>query len=178
MPLQLAYAITIHRCQGLEAGFDEGDRWKRVIIDPSDVLWEISKCLGTMYVSTSRGKTLGSKGVKHPTDSSIYWIGSNVSLERIHNCKRKKNNQLCDSFQKRKKWVTHLEKKAEQTREKYDQARMDELKNTTVARALEGGLIRSKEDLTARIIDIITNPNQAWREAKKDYQLPPNYYDT
>jgi hypothetical protein len=105
MPLQLAYAITIHCCQGLEAGFDEGDRWKRVIIDPSDVLWEISKCLGTMYVATSRGKTLGSKAKKHPTDSSIYWIGSNVSVERIFNCKRKKNNHLCDSFQKRKKWV-------------------------------------------------------------------------
>jgi hypothetical protein len=50
---------------------------------------------------------------------------------------------------------------------------MDELKKTTVAMALEGGLIRNKEDLTARIIDIITNPNEAWREAKKDYQLPP-----
>lgn len=64
------------------------------------------------------------------------------------------------------------------TREKYNQARMDELKKTTVAMALEGGLIRNKEDLTARIIDIITNPNEAWRKAKKDYQLPPNYYDT
>jgi hypothetical protein len=51
--------------------------------------------------------TLGSKAEKHPTNSSIYWIGSNVSVERIFNCKRKKNNQLCDSFQKRKKWVAH-----------------------------------------------------------------------
>ena len=53
MPLQIAYAITIHRCQGFEAGFDKGDRWNRMIIDPSDELWEISKHLGTMYVATS-----------------------------------------------------------------------------------------------------------------------------
>jgi len=49
-----------------------------MIIDPSDELWEISKNLGTMYVATSRGKTLGSKDQAYPTDSAIYWTGNSV----------------------------------------------------------------------------------------------------
>eukprot|EP00985_Skeletonema_marinoi_P027029 scaffold21554_cov73-Skeletonema_marinoi.AAC.1 len=73
MPVQIAYAVTIHRCQGLEAGFDEGDRWTRTVIDPSDTKWEISQNLGTMYCSNSRGKTFGSKDEVYPQDSAIYW---------------------------------------------------------------------------------------------------------
>eukprot|EP00986_Skeletonema_menzelii_P011850 scaffold6232_cov185-Skeletonema_menzelii.AAC.1 len=61
MPMKLAYAITIHRCQGLEAGFDEGDRWTRMVMDPSDIDYEIAKTPGTLYTATSRGKTLGSR---------------------------------------------------------------------------------------------------------------------
>ena len=32
-----------------------------MIMDPSDISWEIQNCCGTLYVATSRGKTLGSK---------------------------------------------------------------------------------------------------------------------
>jgi hypothetical protein len=127
MPLQIAYAVTIHRCQGLEAGPDAGDRWRRMIIDPGDILWEISMCLGTQYVATSRAKTLGSKDEKYPEDSSLYWTGTNVSIERIYNCKRKRNNQICLCFKKREKWLQHLEERAKATREKYDTATMDHI---------------------------------------------------
>ncbi len=45
-----------------------------MIIDPADELWEISKNLGTMYVATSRGKTLGSKDQAYLSDSAMCHI--------------------------------------------------------------------------------------------------------
>eukprot|EP00985_Skeletonema_marinoi_P017916 scaffold9922_cov166-Skeletonema_marinoi.AAC.1 len=176
MPLQIAYAITIHRCQGLEAGFDEGDRWRRVVVDPSDTMWEIAKNIGTMYTSTSRGKSLGSKDETFPQDSSIYWMGCDASVERIRNCKTKRNGQLCDAYVKREKWVTHLKTKAEETKKIYSKRKIDEMTSTSFATAMSGNLIKDRDDLTTRITEIITNPNEKWKKAKLEYQLPPNYY--
>ena len=176
MPLQIAYAVTIHRCQGLEAGFDEGDRWTRMVIDPSDTKWEISQNLGTMYCSNSRGKTFGSKDEMYPQDSAIYWTGCNISMERIQNCKRKQDGQPCESFKKRARWVTHLEEKAEKTKTNYSKRKMDEITKTTYAAAMSGDLIQDRNDLTRRITDIITNPNQKWKKAKVDYEIPRDYF--
>ena len=176
MPLQIAYAVTIHRCQGLEAGPDAGDRWRRMIIDPGDILWEISMCLGTQYVATSRAKTLGSKYEKYPEDSSLYWTGTNVSIERIYNCKRKRNNQICLCFKKREKWLQHLEERAKATREKYNTATMDHIIATTYAKAISGQLIEDKTDLANKIANMIHKPNQTWKEASERYRTPKTFF--
>lgn len=177
MPLQIAYAITIHRCQGLEAGFDEGDRWSRIVIDPSDTNWEIKHNLGTAYVSTSRGKTLGSKTQLHPKDSSIYWTGCNVSVNRLSNCKRKRNGQECESSKKRTKWVEHLETSAESTRQKFNKRKIDEISNTTLPLAMSSVFIKDRDDLRRRTADIINHPNSIWASAKTPYEIPRNYFD-
>jgi len=78
-----------------------------MVIDPSDELWERSQCLGTGYVATSRGKTLGSKTVMHPSDSAIYWTGPSVSVERLHNCKTNQDGQLCKLFKAMKNMTSH-----------------------------------------------------------------------
>lgn len=176
MPLQIAYAITIHRCQGLEAGFDKGDRWNRMIIDPADELWEISKFLGTMYVATSRGKTLGSKDQAYPSDSAIYWTGSNISTNRLKNCKRKQNGQFCESYKKRANWVKYLEGKAEESKTRYSKRKLEEITETSYAAAIKGNFIKDRTDLTTRITNIITNPNKKWKEAKKDHEIPSDYF--
>jgi len=147
-----------------------------MVIDPSDTQWEISQNLGTMYVATSRGKTLGSKGETYPLDSAIYWTGCNVSMDRIHNCKRKQDGQPCESFKKREKWVNHLKEKADLMKTIYTKRKIDEITKTTYAAAMRGDLIQDRTDLTRRITDIITNPNEKWKKAKKEYQLPTDYF--
>ena len=134
MPMKLAYAITIHRCQGLEAGFDEGDRWTRMVMDPSDIEWEIAKNPGTLYVATSRGKTLGSRGGEwgnHPQDSAIHFTGDEISFNRILYCSKKSNGELCEMVKKRERWVKHLMERAEQTAETYNVDMATKILNTT-----------------------------------------------
>ncbi len=36
-PLVPAWATTIHKFQGLEAGFDKNDQFKQLIVDPGDL---------------------------------------------------------------------------------------------------------------------------------------------
>ena len=146
------------------------------MVDPSDTMWEIAKNIGTMYTSTSRGKTFGSKDETFPQDSAIYWMGCDASVERIRNCKTKQNGQLCDAYIKREKWVTYLKTKAEKTKKIYSKRKIDEMTSTSFATAMSGNLIKDRDDLTSRITEIITNPNEKWKKAKLDYQLPPNYY--
>mmetsp|Transcript_15032 Transcript_15032/g.21352 ORF Transcript_15032/g.21352 Transcript_15032/m.21352 type:complete len:174 (-) Transcript_15032:202-723(-) len=155
---------------------NKGCHWNRMILDPSDELWEISKNLGTLYVATSRGKTLGSKDQAYPTDSAIYWTGNSVSTNRIKNCKRKQNGQLCESYKKRAKWVEYLEGKAEETKTRYSKRKLEEITKTTYAAAMKGDFIKDRTDLTARITDIITNPNKKWKEAKRDHEIPSDYF--
>lgn len=177
MPLESAYAITIHRCQGLEAGFDANDRWNRIVIDPSDTDWEIRHNLGTAYVSTSRARSLGSSKEKYPTDSALYWTGTGAGTERLKNCKYKKSGEECEAYRKRKAWVDYLETKVEATKKKFNQEKIDEITNTTLKIALEGNLIKDEDDLRSRIATMILRPNETWKKRKIDYQLPDDYFE-
>ena len=85
-------------------------------MDPSDIKWEIQNCCGTLYVATSRGKALGSRGGEwgdHPQDSAIHWTGPNISNDRILNCTEKTNGQLCEAVIKLERCVEHLQRRAE-----------------------------------------------------------------
>lgn len=177
MPLQLAFAITIHRCQGMEAGKDPGDRWRRMVIDPGDTLWEISMNSGTQYVATSRAKDFGSKDELYPKDSCIYWTGTNISVDRIHNCTRKRNGELCAFIQKRAKFLQHLSDRAAETKSFFDEAKINNILNNTYQQAVKGDLITDKDDLKKRISDMIRNPNPTWQAHKMDYQQQRTFFD-
>ena len=75
-PLILAYATTVHKFQGFEAGFDKGDTINHIIADMGDLNWE-KKNPGTVYVVTSRAKTIGTSTVNnpHPIRSNIFFDG-------------------------------------------------------------------------------------------------------
>ena len=55
-PLVLAWATTIHKFQGFEAGFEPHDTINRIIADISTLDWEKLNP-GTAYVVASRAKT-------------------------------------------------------------------------------------------------------------------------
>ena len=62
-----AWATTIHKFQGFEAGFDDTDQFMYLIEDPGGVSWE-KICPGALYVALSRAKTMDSitSNNKHP----------------------------------------------------------------------------------------------------------------
>ena len=64
-----AYATTIHKFQGFEAGFDENDQFQHLIIDPGDIKSEQQQP-GLLYVATSRFKTIGdmTHDLPHPQE--------------------------------------------------------------------------------------------------------------
>ena len=47
--------MTVHKFQGLEAGFDDKDMLCQLIVDPGDQKWEHT-CPGALYVALSRAK--------------------------------------------------------------------------------------------------------------------------
>jgi hypothetical protein len=95
-PLVLAWATTIHKFQGFEAGFDEKDQFQHLIIDPGDIKSEQQQP-GLLYVATSCVKTIGDKtqDVPHPKTSTLYWTGYGMSVNRVLNgtTKKQQNTQ-------------------------------------------------------------------------------------
>lgn len=79
----MAYASTVHKFQGFEAGFDKGDTVKYIIADMSNLDWEKLNP-GTAYVVTSWAKSIGSisNNIRHPTDSNIFFGGA-ISEDRF-----------------------------------------------------------------------------------------------
>lgn len=99
------------------AGFDANDRWNRIVMeDPSDTDLENHHNLGTLYISTSRAKSLGSRKERFLTNSAIYWTGTGAVTDRLKNCKYKKWGDECEAYKNRKAWVNYLETKIEATK--------------------------------------------------------------
>jgi hypothetical protein len=112
-PLVPAWATTIHKFQGFEAGFDKNDQFKQLIVDPGDLTTELLNP-GTLYVTLSHVKTIGTvtPNELHPKDSTIFWTGSGICFNRVLNMTQKKGNDgnmtNCLKVEKRQKWVNHL----------------------------------------------------------------------
>jgi hypothetical protein len=112
-PLIPAWATTIHKFQGFEAGFDQNVQFKQLIVDPGDLTTELLN-QGILYVALSRAKTIGTvtPNILHPKDSAIFWTGSGMCLTRVLNITQKKglhgNMTNCLKVDKRQNWVEHL----------------------------------------------------------------------
>jgi len=89
-PLVLAWATSIHKFQGFEAGFDKYDQFKHLIVDPGDLITKLLNP-GMLYAATSRAKTIGTvtPNELHPKDSAIFWTGSGMCLSRVQNIHKK-----------------------------------------------------------------------------------------
>ena len=73
-PLVSAWATTVHRFQGHEAGFDRKYQINRIVADIGPPDWEKTNP-GTAYVVTSRARTIGNPTVDnpYPIDSALYF---------------------------------------------------------------------------------------------------------
>eukprot|EP00984_Skeletonema_dohrnii_P027525 scaffold17084_cov89-Skeletonema_dohrnii-CCMP3373.AAC.1 len=73
-----------------------------------------------------QGRRVGrsSPGQRHSLD----W--SNISIDRILNCTKKMNGQLCEAVIKRERWVEHLHKRAEHMAETNEEM-VNRILNTT-----------------------------------------------
>ena len=111
-PLELAYARTIHKFQGLSAGpVDAGkipNPYLCIICDPDQKKYE-GKALGLFYTAISRATTLGDK---MGLNSAIYFTGDffdESRIQRLTHCKD--SNIMFKSAVKRHHWVTYLQDK-------------------------------------------------------------------
>ena len=114
--------MTIHKFQGFEAGFDESDMFRHLIVDPGDLSWE-QTCPGALYVALSRAKSMATytTDTSFPQDSVIYCYDSGMSTTRILEGHKKNNTHKggpkvkCLLITKRERWVAFLHKKMKHT---------------------------------------------------------------
>ena len=84
-PLVPAWATTIHKFQDFEAGFEQNDQFKQLIVNPGDLTTELLNP-GILYVALSHAKTIRTvtPNILHPKDSAIFWTGSGMCLTRVN----------------------------------------------------------------------------------------------
>jgi len=178
-PLVPAWATTIHKFQGFEAGFDETDQFKHLIVDPGDLTTELQNP-GILYVALSRAKTIGtvSSNTLHPKDSAIYWTGSGICTTRVLNItqKRKPDGTMtnCLKVNKRQEWVDYLiERHRITSKNQYNEKKLDKIE-----KKLPKNIKRMKRvNLQTAIATIITNPNETWKNLKREkYMVPRSYF--
>lgn len=110
LPLELAFARTLHRFQGLSAGpVDSGklpNMFGVIICDPDSKAVE-GRATGFFYTMLTRATTLGDPDGRN---SAIYFIGPHLTKERIQDITLKTNsNQTLVNVHRRSIWVAKLE---------------------------------------------------------------------
>ena len=110
VPLDLCFARTIHKYQGLGAGPPEKGKlphaYECIVCDPGDRKAERTN-VGLFYTALSRATTLGDDD---GLNSAIYFDGNDLTEDRIMNLTRcKSRDQEYVQVTKRRTWVAHLE---------------------------------------------------------------------
>jgi hypothetical protein len=118
LPLELAFARTLHRFQGLSAGpVDEGkipNMFGVIVCDP-DIRAVEGRATSFFYTMLSRATTLGDE---NGLNSAIYFTGPHLTKERIQNLTLKTNsNQTLQNVKRRTEWVHHLKRNTRDTTE-------------------------------------------------------------
>jgi hypothetical protein len=175
-PLVSAWATTIHKFQGFEAGFDEKGQFWHLIIDPGYIKSKQQQP-GLRYVSTSQVKMIGDmiQNVPHPTNSALYWTGSGMSINRVMNgtTKKQQNTQgqervNCLKIDKRRNWVGYLTDQKDITMtDTYNSESLIRIKTEIM------DIINRKihQDVEASITSMVINPNEEWMDCKKTHYL-------
>jgi len=169
-PLVLAWATTIHKFQGFEAGFDVDDHINYIIADINNIAWEQKKP-GTAYTVASRAKTIGtvSKETPYPKDSNLFFDGQ-ISSDRFmygHYCQDGSRTQAAV---KQEAWVNYLMQKSLETKRELNEEKIQSCR-TYVSSMLNQIQIHDTNDLQERIVDMIRNPSEIWKKNREKYIL-------
>ena len=112
VPLQLCFATTIHKIQGLSIGptgnpSEPVNPAQMMVIDVGSSDFE-KKNPGTFYVTLSRATTLGQGDI---TKSAIFFDGPNFTIDRLTNltCYKRTNRKTVTTL-RREAWVEFLDK--------------------------------------------------------------------
>ena len=176
-PLDLAWAITVHKVQGLEAWKGPSYDISRMVIDPGDLSSAENRSPGTLYVATSRGTSLGSmsRDSPYPLDSTIYFHDGNMSPQRVLHCgtKLKKNagnrteREKGEGARDRDMWVGFLREKAKLTREEtYTEEVLHGIHQKIISN-IDKYRIHTNKDLIERIANMLLRPNESWKKNRK-----------
>jgi hypothetical protein len=111
VPLTLAFATTLHTCQGINAGPTQpgqpSNAVQKIILDPGNKQFE-TFCPGLFYVGLSRATTMGN-GDK--MKSAIYFMGQNIKRDRLLRMTYKTNsNEKLLRVLRRDAWTSELDK--------------------------------------------------------------------
>lgn len=179
-PLVPAWATTIHKFQGFEAGKDDTDQIKQLIVDPGNIAWE-QQCPGALYVALSRAKTMGDDS-SPPQNSAIYWKSDGMSTKRITDGslrwdqKRRGHKIDCQLIEKRANWVEYLDTKAKNTiGNKYPIRKLEQIKRTSYKQAIQGLDLNGIKVLEC-ISDIIQHPNPTWKMNRRRYLKTKSFF--
>ena len=124
-PLIPAWARTIHKIQGLEAGLKANGEWcdiRKIIGDPGSDQFE-KNTPGLFYTLISRAISIGS--LQGQKDSALYFCGSNMSESRVMSLSTNKDGQTSLAVQKREIWVDYLNDRARIWKEENKQYSVD-----------------------------------------------------
>lgn len=170
-PLDLAYSTTIHKFQGFEAGFDEGDAIRYIIADVGSSKWEKEKCPGAAYVVTSRAKTIGhcTDEYPHPMDSNIFFDGQ-LSDDRFIDLTTKIDGEPTKYIMKRQLWIDHLMDKVKKTEDVLTADTLKKMKHF-VSSYNPPMNERGKSHLDSSIMTMLKEPNSSWAHRKKDHLM-------
>ena len=165
-PLVLAWAMTIHRFQGFEAGPSIDDLVNHLLVDPGNMQFE-NMCLGVLYTALSRAKAIGMYKRGCPNyESCLYWIGANMSRDRVNSIGKKKNNEDCVKFTQREEWVHYLTTIKTKTTNKFNKDKIKQMKTTY-------NTIKHKKDMTIRqLTESIFNSIQSPNYVQKNSVIP------
>jgi hypothetical protein len=176
-PLVTAWATTIYKFQGFEAGFDPNDQFKHLIVDPVNLTTK-QQNPGILYAAMSRAKTMGqmTPNNPHPKDSAIFWT-SGICKNRDLNITKKRglngNITNCLKTNKRQEWVNLLLEQNQLTSSgQYSERQVNKIKKKMPKKLR----LLKHVDLKQANAEIITNLNENWKKLKREKYMTEKSY--
>ena len=162
-PLVLSWAMTVHKFQGFEAGFDEDDNIHHIIADINNLKWERDHP-GTAYTVASRAKTIGKSTPNdpYPIHSNLFFegqIGETRFTDTIYNA----DGNINLNAEKRQAWTEYLDTRASETAKRLTPQIVNDMKES-ISKHIHQSLVQDISDLETKIITAIKQPNQDWKK--------------